>query len=290
MFDSADALRDCANQLNAENVDLLSDEFASHGYSLSLRPAPDVIVESTENNRWRIVDGDQDYRIRQGDDTTLVVSLATHSRKLYSPPGTYKGNFVFNGDAPVMGAGAKETILQPYDIESPCVWLYGGWCESNHGATLTDLSIVGPSDWHTSIIQSHIGLKCGSDPGSGFSNGLVERVEISALDINWDLRSAVMCSFRQVYSHHGGIGLMIDNERGVTTCHFDTCRFTTSGNGLDLRGGHVLVFTNCNSESNKNWNWSLILVSPAARQNTSITAVGLKTTADMGREGRSAWI
>ena len=130
--------------------------------------------------------------------------------------------------------------------------------ECNWGAALTDLSIVGPRrPWDTLIRDDHVGLKCGSDPGGGFSNGLVEHVEISAFDINWDLRSAVMCSFRQVFSHFGGIGLRIDSERNVTTCHFDTCRFVMNGDGMVLRGGYTLVFTTCNSESNRHWGLDL---------------------------------
>jgi hypothetical protein len=261
VFGSADALRDCTNWLNALKVDQLRDQFAAHGYGLS--EFTKVIVISPED-RWKIVDGDQQYGIYVDGEEKLVVDPITR-RKLYLPPGKYKGNFVFNGNAPVMGAGEKETILLPFDTESPCVWLYGDLEESNYGASLTDLSPVGtgwPLNWDLEtkepvINDNRVGLKCGSDPGGGFSNGLVERVEIKKFDINWDLRSAVMCSFRQVYSHDGGVGLRIDSERSVTTCHFDTCRFTINADGVRLQGGHVLVFTNYNSESN--WNWGLVL-------------------------------
>lgn len=87
------------------------------------------------------------------DDTTAVQAAyayaVEHGGRLYLPPGAYKGNFTFNGEAPVMGAGIKRTVLMPFNESVACVLLYGDerdplHSECNWGAALTDLSIVGP--------------------------------------------------------------------------------------------------------------------------------------------------
>ena len=88
---------------------MLRDQFAAHGYGLSR--SAEVIVISPEE-RWKIVDGDQQYGIYVDGEETLVVDPVTR-RKLYLPPGRYKGNFVFNGNAPVMGAGKNKRSCSP---------------------------------------------------------------------------------------------------------------------------------------------------------------------------------
>ena len=71
------------------------------------------MIVISRGKSWKIVDGDQQYGIWGDGEETLVVDPVTR-RKLYLPPG-YKGNFVFNGEAPVMGAGIKRTVLMPFD-------------------------------------------------------------------------------------------------------------------------------------------------------------------------------
>lgn len=163
--------------------------------------------------------------------------------ELYFPAGTYLGQFTFNGEAPVRGAGQRRTVLKPSNTSSYCVRLFGSGGDANLGATLSNLSI-------TSTAGTGTGLLCGNSAGSGFSNGLVERLEISGFADNLLLNSAIMCTFRAIWSANGTYGLRTDSENNVTTCHFDTCRFTTNDYGIKLEAGIVMKFTNCNAESN----------------------------------------
>ena len=181
------------------------------------------------------------------DCSTEVAAAYTYAKstggELYFPPGTYLGQFVFNGEAPVRGAGQRRTTLKPSNTSSYCVRLYGVGGDTSLGATLSNLSIVSTAGTGT-------GLLCGDSAGSGFSNGLVERLEISGFADNLLLNSAIMCTFRAIWSKDGTYGLRTDTENNITTCHFDTCRFTTNDYGIKLEAGIVMKFTNCNAESN----------------------------------------
>jgi hypothetical protein len=182
-------------------------------------------------------------------DCSAAVAIAyTYAKatggELFFPAGTYLGQFDFNGEAPVRGAGQRRTTLKPSNTASYCVRLFGSGGDANLGATLSNLSI-------TSTTKTGTGLLCGNAAGSGFSNGLVERLEISGFQDNWLLNSAIMCTFRAIWSKDGTYGLRADTENNITTCHFDTCRITTNDFGIKLEAGIVLKFTNCNSESNK---------------------------------------
>ncbi len=182
------------------------------------------------------------------DDSAAVTAAYTYAKatagELFFPAGTYLGQFLFDGEAPVSGAGIRRTVLKPSNTASYCVRLYGNsGGDSNLGATLSGLSI-------TSTGKTGTGLLCGDSGGSGFSNGLVERIEISGFADNLLLNSATMCNFRNIWSKDGTYGLRTDTENNVTTCHFDTCRITTNDYGIKLEAGIVLKFTNCNAESN----------------------------------------
>jgi hypothetical protein len=176
---------------------------------------------------------------------TAYADAVAGGGEMFIPAGTFLGQFNFNGEAPVRGAGQRRTTLKPSNTASYCVRLFGSGGNANLGATLSNLSI-------TSTTKTGTGLLCGSAALSfGFSNGLVERLEISGFEDNLLLNSAIMCTFRSIWSKDGTYGLRTDSENNVTTCHFDTCRITTNDYGIKLEAGIVLKFTNCNSESNK---------------------------------------
>ena len=163
--------------------------------------------------------------------------------EVFIPAGTYKVKVTFNGEAPVRGAGIRRTILVPSDTASYCVRLYGTGVDANLGATLTNCSIVSTAGTGT-------GLLCGDSSGTGFSNGLVERLEISGFADNWLINQAIVCSFKHIYSTGGTYGLRIDSENNVTTCSFESCRMRLNDYGIKMEAGLLLDFTNCNSESN----------------------------------------
>lgn len=175
--------------------------------------------------------------------TAAYADAVAGGGEMFIPAGTYLGQFTFNGEAPVRGAGQRRTTLKPSNTASYCVRLFGSGGDANLGATLSNLSI-------TSTGKTGTGLLCGNSGGSGFSNGLVERLEISGFADNLLLNSAIMCTFRSIWSKDGTYGLRTDTENNVTTCHFDTCRITTNDYGIKLEAGTVMKFTNCNSESN----------------------------------------
>jgi hypothetical protein len=174
---------------------------------------------------------------------TAYADAVAGGGEMFIPAGTFLGQFNFNGEAPVRGAGQRRTTLKPSNTASYCVRLFGSGGDANLGATLSNLSI-------TSTGKTGTGLLCGNSGGSGFSNGLVERLEISGFADNLLLNSAIMCTFRSIWSKDGTYGLRTDTENNVTTCHFDTCRITTNNYGIKLEAGIVMKFTNCNSESN----------------------------------------
>jgi hypothetical protein len=174
--------------------------------------------------------------------TAAYADAVAGGGEMFIPAGTYLGQFTFNGEAPVRGAGIRRTVLKPSNTSSYCVRLYGTGGDANLGATLSNLSI-------TSTAGTGTGLLCGDSGGTGFSNGLVERIEISGFSDNWLINQAIMCVFRSIYSTGGEYGVRIDSENNVTTCHFDSCRFRLNDYGMKFEAGIALTFTNCNSES-----------------------------------------
>lgn len=168
----------------------------------------------------------------------------TNGGELYFPPGTYLGQFVFSGEAPVRGAGQRRTTLKPSDTASYCVRLYGTGGDANLGATLMNLSI-------TSTAGTGKGLEMGDRLFStGCSNALVERVEVSGFEYNIHMSMCVTSTMRQVYSFDGTYGIYFDSEANVTTMHFDSCRFRTNDYGIWARTGSNITWTNCNAETN----------------------------------------
>ena len=176
--------------------------------------------------------------------TAAYADAVAGGGEMFIPPGTYLGQFVFSGEAPVRGAGIRRTVLKPSNTASYCVRLYGIGGDANLGATISNLSI-------TSTTKTGKGLECGDRAfTSGCSNALIERLEISGFEENITLSMCLLSTFRQVYSYGGVYGIAFDGEANVTTLHFDSCRFRLNDYGIYARTGLNVIWTNCNSESN----------------------------------------
>ena len=179
-------------------------------------------------------------------NTTVVAAAYAFVKLTFNTlnfgPGTFKGQYTFDGDAPVQGAGLRATLFTP-SVAAWVIRLFGTG-NSALGATLRDCTINGGAGLGT-------GLECGDAGGSGFSNGLVERLEISGFATNWNFSSAVMCTFNNIYTFSAADeGIKFGSERNVTTCTFNTVRSRLNDIGVFAQAGHNCVWNNCNIESN----------------------------------------
>lgn len=169
------------------------------------------------------------------------------------PAGTYKAKITFDGRAPVKGAGIDRTIITPSDASagSYCVRLFGAAeLTGSLGSALSHLTIRN-YDGTVTGTGTGTGLLVGnSATGLGFSNGLVEKINIRGFYDGLLINSAVMCEFKHIYSTNNTYGIRMDNENNVTANKFSSCRFRENTYGGLLNAGTVAEFSVCNWESN----------------------------------------
>lgn len=163
---------------------------------------------------------------------------------VWFPAGTFKGQFTFDGDAPVNCAGMRITKFTP----SSTSWVVRMFGTGNAalGSTLKNCSITGGGG-------AGVGLEVGdAGAASSASNMLLERIEVDGFSDNVNFTASVMSTVNDLYSFGATLtAIKFGSERNVTTVTFNTGRFRLSDIGIDARAGHNIVWNNCNVESNR---------------------------------------
>lgn len=181
------------------------------------------------------------------NDTAAVAAAYTYAKStggaLFFPAGTYLGQYTFDGEAPVYGAGIRRTVLKPSDTSSYCVELYGSGGDSDLGAYISNLSIESTGKVGTGLQLGRLTLD------SGLSNAKIDKLEIKGFQYNIRLQRAILCSFYDIISRDGEYGIWGDSEKNVTTLYFNTVRCFTNTYGCYIQTGVALTFVNCNFES-----------------------------------------
>jgi hypothetical protein len=168
---------------------------------------------------------------------------------VFIPGGTYLGNHVFSGEAKVIGAGQRATILKPYSSSLPCVRLYGSGGDANLGATISDLSIHAIQTLGV-YSKAGKGLEFG-DPlySFGCSDALAERLDVRGFKYGVFFTMGIMCNLRQLWISDCEYGMEYNSEGNVTTIACDGVRLATCDYNIRMRTGVICSFTNCTSES-----------------------------------------